>query len=71
MYVPIKRRCEPPQDFPDREILMDSEQVAAVLGVSIKTVRRMRKDGRLPPFKRIGRLYRWRKADILDYLESL
>lgn len=39
-------------------------QVANILGVSEKTVRRRVHDGTLPPPEKFGRLSRWRRLDI-------
>lgn len=49
--------------------LLDLASVAARLGVSVKTVRRMVDRGDLP-FHRFGRLLRVSDADIAEYIAS-
>ena len=44
--------------------LLTAEQLAATLGVSAKTIRRYVAAGRLPAPIRIGKLQRWRRADV-------
>ena len=54
--------------------LLDARQVAALLGVSEKTVRRMRDAGKLPPTVKVGvskTLVRWRRADIERFIAGL
>ena len=51
--------------------LLSIKQVAEILSVSEKTVRRLRDRGKLPPSKKIGRSIRWRYADIRKFVERL
>ena len=53
----------------DEEILMDTRQAAEVLKISPKTLERMRVEGRGPAFAKIGRCVRYRKSDVLDFIE--
>jgi excisionase family DNA binding protein len=55
---------------PDEEIWTD-QQVAGLLGVSVMTLAAWRSSGRygLRYFK-IGRLVRYRKSDLMEWLES-
>ena len=51
--------------------LLTAEQVARLLAVSVKTVRRMTRRGELPRPVRIGRQVRWRLADIERFIKRL
>lgn len=51
--------------------LLDTKQVAEMLRVSIKTVRRKIDSGELPKPRRMGRLLRWRLCDIERYISKL
>lgn len=52
-------------------LLIDINQVAKLLGVSAKSVQRMRDMGKLPPPKKLGRRILWRYADIRKFVERL
>jgi predicted DNA-binding transcriptional regulator AlpA len=52
------------------DAIVPSERVALILGCSGREVSVLRKDGRLPPAVRIGRLLRWRLADIRQWVRS-
>jgi excisionase family DNA binding protein len=49
---------------PDDDVLIDVHAVASLLGCSVPTVERLAKSGELPSVK-IGRLRRYRRADVL------
>jgi excisionase family DNA binding protein len=44
--------------------------IATLLGVSLHTVRAWRKHGRLPPAYKVGKLLRWDRASIEDWLRG-
>ena len=50
--------------------LMDEKQVSELTGVSVQTLRRNRLAAKGIPYLRLGRLVRYRIADILAYLDS-
>lgn len=50
------------------ERLVGIGEVAAYLGVSTGTVRRLRQEGRFAPAYRIGRHVRWRMSDVDAWL---
>lgn len=51
--------------------LLTVAQVAERLSVCVRTVRRMVKNGRLPPPLRFSsKLVRWRRRDVDDYLRG-
>ena len=52
-------------------LLVDVKEVAAVLGVSARTVWRLVSTGEFPPPIKLGRLSRWRRKDVLRYVEEL
>ena len=52
------------------EALWDALSTAEYLGVSLPTLKRMRRDGRGPTYRRIGRLVKYRRADIDHWLDE-
>jgi excisionase family DNA binding protein len=60
-----------PAGIPNDVRLLNTQEVAALMGVSIKTIRRMLDAGKLPQIVRIGRLIRWRENDIVAMIRSL
>lgn len=65
-----KRKTDliPPSDI-DR--LLNLQDVAALMGVSVRTVRRRRDAGKMPPVVRNGKLIQWRKSDIERMLREM
>lgn len=51
-----------------QEPLIGVKEIAARLGVSPKTVRRMRERGELPPAFDLGAVLRWRPEDVDQWL---
>ncbi len=49
--------------------LLDTEAAAAVLGVSVWTMRRLRRDGDIPAVL-IGRSWRYAPADLRTYINN-
>jgi excisionase family DNA binding protein len=57
--------------MPDSQsALMDVNDLASHLRVSIQTVRRMVADGRLPPPLRCGRLLRWDWQAVSKFIDE-
>lgn len=55
----------------DGALLIDSKEVAKLLGVSPSTVWRMRCEGQLPPPVFVcRRLVKWKRSDIMAWIES-
>ena len=50
--------------------LLDSDAAAGWLGVTPYTLRRWRSEGRGPGWVRVGRLARYRLADLVAYAEA-
>lgn len=50
--------------------LLDVEQVAAILGISPRGVWRFRDGGRMPAPVTLGRLVRWRQADLTAWVAA-
>lgn len=50
--------------------LVDVDTVAAMLGVSSRMVRQLRDCGKLPKPVSLGRLIRWRRTEIVEWLEA-
>ena len=51
-----------------RLILLDQGRLAKLLGCSARTLERQRLDGTGIPFVRVGRLVRYRLADVTNFL---
>jgi excisionase family DNA binding protein len=47
-----------------KDALLTANDLAAHLGCSRRTLRRWRHEGRIPRAIRVGRLVRWRRADV-------
>ncbi len=50
-------------------VLIPAEEVAAMLGVSERTLWRLLSAGKLPEPVRIGRSTRWRAAEVREWIE--
>ena len=57
-------------DVTDLAVLYTPDELAAVLRVATKTIRRMDQSGRLPRAVRISGRKRWRRNEIAAWLES-
>lgn len=51
-------------------VLLDEDQAARCLEQQRKTLESWRRQGRGPRFAKLGRVIRYRLADILDYVEQ-
>lgn len=51
--------------------LMDKKQVAAILGVSVKTIDLWIAQGKGPKHLRVGRLVKFQQADVEDFIQKL
>lgn len=61
--------CEP-APATRRAGLLNVEQVAELLGVCTKTVRRMMKAAKLPRHIELGRLFKWKADEIHRWIEA-
>lgn len=59
-----------PDDTPDDCRWLTINDVAAMTGQSVKTIRRWRDAGRLPPSFTIFGKVRWTRATILDWMRA-
>lgn len=50
--------------------LLDITSVAKMCGCSARTVRRLADAGKIPLPLRIGRLIRWRRRDVLNWISE-
>ena len=55
---------------PGSDRLLNVNEVAEYLGISIRTVWALRATGELPAYK-VGHLTRWRQTDIYRYMSNL
>lgn len=53
----------------NREVLTSTE-LAEVLGIHWRTIHRLRDRGEGPPAIKIGRVYRYRRADVEEWLRG-
>ena len=51
-------------------LLVDAQQLALMIGLSLRTIRRMDAAGRLPRPVRIGNCTRWRVSEIRAWSEA-
>jgi excisionase family DNA binding protein len=64
------RNSPPPDLLP--EALLTSREVARLLAVSVRTLFRMVRAGRFPePVRYNRRLVRWKRDEVLQYLQHL
>jgi excisionase family DNA binding protein len=54
----------------DDSQLIDADDIASLLKVSTRQVRRLKSAGTLPKPIKIGRLTRWRHADVQAWIEA-
>ena len=50
--------------------LLNAKQVAGLLGVSVRSVYRLRDGLRMPRPVRVGTLLRWRESDLRQWLDA-
>ena len=50
---------------------LNEHQVTDIVGLSVKTLRRMRQERRGPAYSKVGRLVRYSDQVIADWLESM
>ena len=53
------------------KLLIDSKEVAEVLGVSLRKLEQMILDGNAPEYIRLGRIRKWRTQDVHDWINKL
>ena len=51
-------------------MMMSADEIATCLGISSRTVWRLKAKGDLPKALKIGRAVRWKKSDILEWIEQ-
>jgi predicted DNA-binding transcriptional regulator AlpA len=54
----------------DNEVLLDEVAYCALVNTKQSTARKQRVTGQGPRFIKIGRSVRYRKGDVMDWLES-
>ncbi len=57
-------RCDPDLN------LLDERETASILGCAVSTLQKHRVSGGGIPFVKLGRLVRYRRADVLAYLQG-
>lgn len=58
------------ESSPEFPLLVTALELADLLKVSVRTIRRMDSAGKLPPPVRIGHCKRWFFSEVLDLLRS-
>lgn len=54
----------------DEAVLLNVRQVAGMTGLGQRTVWKLSAAGRMPRPVRIGRAVRWRRDDLIDWIEN-
>jgi predicted DNA-binding transcriptional regulator AlpA len=54
----------------DAALLIDDRTAAALAGVSRSTWHVLRAAGRVPPCVRLGRAVRWRRAEVIGWIDA-
>ena len=52
------------------EPLVTEDEAASLLRVSLTSVRRWRREGRRPVYRKIGRSVRYRREDLADFIAT-
>jgi excisionase family DNA binding protein len=52
------------------EPLVTEDEAASLLRVSLTSVRRWRREGRGPVYRKIGRSVRYRREDLVDFIAA-
>lgn len=65
-------KLRPPADTPERSLpqLVDIDQLASHLGVSVRHIRRLVSERRIP-FHKWGRLLRFDIAEVVEWLDTV
>jgi predicted DNA-binding transcriptional regulator AlpA len=53
-----------------QRVLLDAEQVGALLAISVRHVWSLHSQGKLPSPLRLGKATRWRESELLQWLEN-
>lgn len=69
MSPPNQAATAAPPDPPE-QLLISAPEVAKILGISTRSVWRLRSAGKIVPPIEIGGLVRWKKADILAWIDQ-
>jgi excisionase family DNA binding protein len=59
-----------PDGFDPKDRRISISEVAAIVGVGIDTIRRLRAKGELPPAKKVGSALRWKLRDIIAWNDA-
>ncbi|GGP23233.1 helix-turn-helix domain-containing protein [Silvimonas iriomotensis] len=51
-------------------MFMEAKDVAQLLCISVKTLDKIIGQHEGPPFLRVGRIRRWRREDVLEWIEQ-
>ncbi|MBU6412359.1 MAG: helix-turn-helix domain-containing protein [Planctomycetes bacterium] len=70
MATPTQRDTAPTTDGPDPLQLLDEREVAELLRIPLQTLRNHRSQRRGIPFVRLGRAVRYKRADVLAYIDA-
>jgi excisionase family DNA binding protein len=63
----MKANTQPTMNTP---LLITDIESAALAGISRATWHRLRAAGKLPPAVKMGRSVRWRRADVVGWIEA-
>ncbi len=54
----------------ETKLLITAEELAALLGISKRTVWRLKSEGRLPEPVRLARSVRWRYNEVVEWIDN-
>jgi excisionase family DNA binding protein len=57
-------------DNPTIGVMLDRNEIAALIGVTPRTISDLARDGRLPAYKFNEKLTRFRRDDVVKFIES-
>ncbi len=58
-----------PESLADAPMMMTVDEIANCLQVSVRTIWRLKAKGDIPKSVNVGRAVRWKRSDILDWIE--
>jgi excisionase family DNA binding protein len=59
-----------PELLNDAPLMMTADEIAQSLQLSVRTIWRLKAKGDLPKAVKVGRAVRWKRSDILEWIEQ-
>ncbi len=61
---------DPPENREDDSALVDAREAARLCRISPPMLYKLNADGKMPPPIRLGKLMRWRRKEIVEWIEK-